>query len=149
MRGDFIMEENIIVCRTADGDLIAYDSFADAVANAVENSDKDIAEIAITANDNYKYIITRKIGRKGLLLHDILEDKEATDAEKEDARKQLDILADGIVSDSIATIRDKESGARNEEIDSIEVVFYKGSCDNIYVKTREYYENYKKRQALR
>ena len=73
MRGDFIMEENIIVCRTADGDLIAYDSFADAVANAVENSDKDIAEIAITANDNYKYIITRKIGRKGLLLHDILE----------------------------------------------------------------------------
>ena len=42
-----------------------------------------------------------------------------------------------------------ESGARNEEIDSIEVVFYKGSCDNIYVKTREYYENYKKRQALR
>ena len=122
------MEENIIVCRTADGDLIAYDSFADAVANAVENSDKDIAEIAITANDNYKYIITRKIGRKGLLLHDILEDKEA---------------------DSIATIRDMESGARNEEIDSIEVVFYKGSCDNIYVKTREYYENYKKRQALR
>ena len=68
------MEENIIVCRTADGDLIAYDSFADAVANAVENSDKDIAEIAITANDNYKYIVTRKIGRKGLLLHDILED---------------------------------------------------------------------------
>ena len=41
------MEENIIVCRTADGDLIAYDSFADAVANAVENSDKDIAEIAV------------------------------------------------------------------------------------------------------
>ena len=76
------MEENIIVCRTADGDLIAYDSFADAVANAVENSDKDIAEIAITANDNYKYIVTRKIGRKGLLLHDILEDKEATDAER-------------------------------------------------------------------
>ena len=124
------MEENIIVCRTADGDLTAYDSFADAVANSVENSDKDIAEIAITANDNYKCIITRKIGRKGLLLHDILEDKNATDAEKEDARKQLDILADGIV-------------------DSIEVVFYKGSCDNIYVKTREYYENYKKRQALR
>ena len=84
------MEENIIVCRTADGDLTAYDSFADAVANSVENSDKDIAEIAITANDNYKCIITRKIGRKGLLLHDILEDKNATDAEKEDARKQLD-----------------------------------------------------------
>jgi len=72
-----------------------------------------------------------------------------TKEQKEYARKQLDILADGIVSDSIATIRDMESGARNEEIDSIEVVFYKGSCDNIYVKTREYYENYKKRQALR
>ena len=142
-------EENIIVCRTADGDLVKYDNFTSAVNGAIEATGKDLSEIVITASDNYRCIINRKIGRKGLLLHDVLEDDKASDADKADARAQLDAIEKGMrdsTSEQLAAIADGSSSLTAE---SIEVVYYKGSCDNIYSATQEYYDNYKKRQAAR
>ena len=75
-----------------------------------------------------------------------------TPEERQSILDGLEIVLDSLVDyeKSFLDFRDEcPDECTDEEIDSIEVVFYKGSCDNIYVKTREYYENYKKRQALR
>ena len=140
-------ENNIIVCRTADGDLIKYDSYAQAVQEAIKASGKDLSEIVIMASHIHRLETRRKIGRKGLLLHDIINDKNASEEEKSDARKKIDELDKSIVDDALAQINELASGS-DKEIESIEVVYYLGSCDNIYEKSQEYYDNYKKRQAL-
>ena len=138
----------IIVCRTADGDLIQYGSFGEAVEGAIKAAGKDLSEIVLTASNNYRCIINRKIGRKGLLLHDILEDKNASETEKSDARAQLDEIEKRMKEETIAQLNDIVSGASKLVAESIEVVYYKGACDNIYSATQEYYDTYKKRQAL-
>lgn len=140
-------EQNIIVCRTADGDLVKYDSYAQAVQETIKAAGKDLSEIVIMASHKHRLETRRKIGRRGLLLHDILNDKNASEEEKADARKQLDEIDKSILDDSLAQIEDLASGS-DKEIESIEVVYYLGACDNIYEKTQEYYDNYKKRQAL-
>ena len=140
-------DQNIIVCRTADGDLVKYDSYAQAVQETIKAAEKDLSEIVIMASHKHRLETRRKIGRKGLLLHDILNDKNASEEEKADARKQLDEIDKSILEDSLAQIEDLASGS-DKEIESIEVVYYLGACDNIYEKTQEYYDNYKKRQAL-
>ncbi len=140
-------DQNIIVCRTADGDLVKYDSYAQAVQETIKAAGKDLSEIVIMASHKHRLETRRKIGRKGLLLHDILNDKNASEEEKADARKQLDEIDKSILEDSLAQIEDLASGS-DKEIESIEVVYYLGACDNIYEKTQEYYDNYKKRQAL-
>ena len=140
-------DQNIIVCRTADGDLVKYDSYAQAVQETIKAAGKDLSEIVIMASHKHRLETRRKIGRKGLLLHDILNDKNASEEDKADARKQLDEIDKSILEDSLAQIEDLASGS-DKEIESIEVVYYLGACDNIYEKTQEYYDNYKKRQAL-
>lgn len=141
-------EETIIVCRTADGDLVKYESYSEAVVKAIESTKKDLSEIVLTASDNYRCIINRKIGRKGLLLHDILEDKNASEQEKEKARKELDEIEKGMIESTIKQLEDIANNRSSLITESVEVVYYKGACDNIYEKTQEYYDNYKKRQAL-
>ncbi len=139
---------DIIVCRTADGDLVQYGSFSEAIEGAIKAAGKDLSEIVLTASNNYRCIINRKIGRKGLLLHDILEDKKASEAEKADARTQLDEVEKGMIEETIAQLNDIASGKSALDAESVEVVYYKGACDNIYSATQEYYDTYKKRQAL-
>lgn len=140
-------DQNIIVCRTADGDLVKYDSYAQAVEETIKAAGKDLSEIVIMASHKHRLETRRKIGRKGLLLHDILNDKNASEEDKADARKQLDEIDNSILEDSLAQIEDLAAGS-DKEIESIEVVYYLGACDNIYEKTQEYYDNYKKRQEL-
>ena len=143
MRRKKMADQEIIVCRTADGDLVKYGSFDEAVRETIKATGKDLSEIVITASDNYRCVTNRKIGRKGLLLHDILNDKNASEEDKADARKQLDEIEKGMLEESIRQITDTASPLN---IESVEVVYYLGACDNIYYATQEYYDNYKKRQ---
>lgn len=140
-------DQNIIVCRTADGDLVKYDSYAQAVEETIKAAGKDLSEIVIMASHKHRLETRRKIGRAGLLLHDIINDKNATEEEKAEARKKIDEIDQSIIEDSLEQIAELSSGS-DREIESIEVVYYLGACDNIYEKTQEYYDNYKKRQAL-
>lgn len=140
-------DQNIIVCRTADGDLVKYDSYAQAVEETIKAAGKDLSEIVIMASHKHRLETRRKIGRAGLLLHDIINDKNATEEEKAEARKKIDEIDRSIIEDSLEQIAELSSGS-DREIESIEVVYYLGACDNIYEKTQEYYDNYKKRQAL-
>ena len=140
-------DQNIIVCRTADGDLVKYDSYAQAVQETIKAAGKDLSEIVIMASHKHRLETRRKIGRKGLLLHDIINDKNATEEEKADARKKIDEIDQSIIEDSLEQIKELTEGS-DRELESIEVVYYLGSCDNIYEKTQEYYDDYKKRQAL-
>ena len=140
-------ENNIIVCRTADGDLIKYDSYAQAVQETIKASGKDLSEIVIMASHKHRLETRRKIGRKGLLLHDIVNDKNASEEEKKEAQQNIKELDQSIIEDSLAQINELAAGS-DKEIESIEVVYYLGACDNIYEKSQEYYDNYKKRQAL-
>lgn len=140
-------DQNIIVCRTADGDLVKYDSYAQAVQETIKAAGKDLSEIVIMASHKHRLETRRKIGRKGLLLHDIINDKNATEEEKADARKKIDEIDQSIIEDSLEQIKELTEGSERE-IESIEVVYYLGACDNIYEKTQEYYDDYKKRQAL-
>lgn len=140
-------DQNIIVCRTADGDLVKYDSYAQAVEETIKAAGKDLSEIVIMASHKHRLETRRKIGRAGLLLHDIVNDKNATEEEKADARKKIEEIDQSILNDSLEQIAELSSGS-DREIESIEVVYYLGACDNIYEKTQEYYDNYKKRQAL-
>ena len=140
-------DQNIIVCRTADGDLVKYDSYAQAVEETIKAAGKDLSEIVIMASHRHRLETRRKIGRAGLLLHDIINDKNATEEEKAEARKKIDEIDRSIIEDSLEQIAELSSGS-DREIESIEVVYYLGACDNIYEKTQEYYDDYKKRQAL-
>ena len=140
-------DQNIIVCRTADGDLVKYDSYAQAVQETIKAAGKDLSEIVIMASHKHRLETRRKIGRKGLLLHDIVNDKNASEADKKDAQAKIDEIDSEILAESLAQIKALESGEENHEIESIEVVYYLGACDNIYVKSQEYYDDYKKRQA--
>ncbi len=140
-------DQNIIVCRTADGDLVKYDSYAQAVEETIKAAGKDLSEIVIMASHKHRLETRRKIGRAGLLLHDIINDKNATEEEKAEARKKIDEIDRSIIEDSLEQIAELSSGS-DREIESIEVVYYLGACDNIYEKTQEYYDDYKKRQAL-
>ena len=140
-------DQNIIVCRTADGDLVKYDSYAQAVEETIKAAGKDLSEIVIMASHKHRLETRRKIGRAGLLLHDIINDKNATEEEKAEARKKIDEIDQSIIEDSLEQIAELSSGS-DREIESIEVVYYLGACDNIYENTQEYYDNYKKRQAL-
>ena len=140
-------DQNIIVCRTADGDLVKYDSYAQAVQETIKAAGKDLSEIVIMASHKHRLETRRKIGRKGLLLHDIINDKNATEEEKADARKKIDEIDQSIIEDSLEQIKELTEGS-DRELESIEVVYYLGACDNIYEKTQEYYDDYKKRQAL-
>ena len=140
-------DQNIIVCRTADGDLVKYDSYAQAVEETIKAAGKDLSEIVIMASHKHRLETRRKIGRAGLLLHDIVNDKNATEEEKADAKKKIEEIDQSILNDSLEQIAELSSGS-DREIESIEVVYYLGACDNIYEKTQEYYDNYKKRQAL-
>ena len=69
--------------------------------------------------------------------------------EKANAREELDTLANDLINDSLKDIKAAVEGTCGCEIDSVEVVYYKGSCDHVYVKPQEYYDNYIKRQAKR
>lgn len=140
-------DQNIIVCRTADGDLVKYDSYAQAVQETIKAAGKDLSEIVIMASHKHRLETRRKIGRRGLLLHDIINDKNATEEEKADARKKIDEIDQSIIEDSLEQIKELTEGS-DRELESIEVVYYLGACDNIYEKTQEYYDDYKKRQAL-
>ncbi len=140
-------DQDIIVCRTADGDLVKYDSYAQAVEETIKAAGKDLSEIVIMTSDKFRCETRRKIGRKGLLLHDIVNDKNASDADKKEAQSKIDEIDDAILAESLAQIKALESGEEDHEIESIEVVYYLGACDNIYEKSQEYYDNYKKRQA--
>ena len=140
-------DQNIIVCRTADGDLVKYDSYAQAVEETIKAAGKDLSEIVIMASHKHRLETRRKIGRAGLLLHDIINDKNATEEEKAEARKKIDEIDRSIIEDSLEQIAELSSGS-DREIESIEVVYYLGACDNIYEKTQEYFDDYKKRQAL-
>ena len=140
-------DQNIIVCRTADGDLVKYDSYAQAVEETIKAAGKDLSEIVIMASHKHRLETRRKIGRAGLLLHDIINDKNATEEEKAEARKKIDEIDQSIIEDSLEQIAELSSGS-DRDIESIEVVYYLGACDNIYEKTQEYYDDYKKRQAL-
>ena len=140
-------DQKIIVCRTADGDLVKYDSYAQAVEETIKAAGKDLSEIVIMASHKHRLETRRKIGRAGLLLHDIVNDKNATEEEKADAKKKIEEIDQSILNDSLEQIAELSSGS-DREIESIEVVYYLGACDNIYEKTQEYYDNYKKRQAL-
>ena len=140
-------DQNIIVCRTADGDLVKYDSYAQAVEETIKAAGKDLSEIVIMASHRHRLETRRKIGRAGLLLHDIINDKNATEEEKAEARKKIDEIDRSIIEDSLEQIAELSSGS-DREIESIEVVYYLGACDNIYEKTQEYFDDYKKRQAL-
>ena len=139
--------ENIIVCRTADGDLVKYDSYAQAVEETIKAAGKDLSEIVIMASHKHRLETRRKIGRAGLLLHDIVNDKNATEEEKAEAKKKIEEIDRSIIEDSLEQIKELTEGS-DRELESIEVVYYLGACDNIYEKTQEYYDNYKKRQAL-